>query len=212
MDALLTGLPAAARVALVHATAYSDDQQMMAYLARRLTAAGAQPILASPAHLRWGRGGAALEMDAWRGPVDLVVRFFPGEWLPELPPACGWKHFFAGGRTPVSNPASALLTQSKRFPLVWDKLATPLPTWRALLPETRDPRDAQWQDGDRWVIKPALGRVGEDVVVPGLIAPKDWPRLKRAVERHPGDWVAQRRFTATPFGLEGEPVFPCVGV
>lgn len=209
---LLAGSGACPRVALVHATAYSDDQQMMAFLARRLDAAGARAFLASPAHLRWRDGRAWLETDWCRGPLDLVVRFFPGEWLPRLPAACGWEHFFAGGGTPASNPASAVLTQSKRFPLVWDELVTALPAWRALLPETRDPREVRWQDRDDWVVKPALGRVGEDVGMPGLVAPQDRRRLEKAVARHPGHWVAQRRFVATPLQLNGTCVYPCVGV
>ena len=45
-------------VALVHATAYSDDQQMMTFVARRLEAAGVTAHLASPSHLRWRDGRA----------------------------------------------------------------------------------------------------------------------------------------------------------
>ena len=94
------------------------------------------------------------------GRSDFLVRFFPAEWLPNLPKPCGWKNFFGGCRTPASNPAYALLTQSKRFPLVWDRLVTGLPTWRRLLPETRDPREVGWRRDEGWVLKPALGRVG----------------------------------------------------
>src|SRR5262249_17224449 len=135
---------AGAVVALIHATAYSEDQQMMRYLAGRLEAAGLQTHLASPAHLRWPDQRARLDADWWSGPLDLVIRFFPGDWLGALPGATGWPALFAGARTPLSNPATAVLTQTKRFPLVWDELRTPLPTWRAHLPETRDPRDAPW--------------------------------------------------------------------
>jgi len=62
-------------IALVHATAYSDDQQMLTYLARALKASGATTHLASPAHLRWRERRAWLETDWWSGPLDLVVRF-----------------------------------------------------------------------------------------------------------------------------------------
>jgi hypothetical protein len=212
VEALVASAPAGAVVALLHATAYSDDRQMMTYLAQRLAGGGARPQLVSPAHLRWPGGRARLET-AWdRNPVDLIVRFFPAEWLPGLPRATEWPHYFARGLTPVSNPAAALLTQSKRLPLVWDDLATPLPTWRAVLPETRDPRHAPWRRDEGWILKPALGRVGEDVAIPGVTAPRDWRRLARAARLFPGHWVAQRRFETTRLQVNGTTLYPCVGV
>jgi glutathionylspermidine synthase len=199
-------------VALVHATAYSDDRQVMSYLAERLAAAGARPELVSPAHLRWERGRARLEAEWTRHPVDLIVRFFPSEWLPTLLRSTGWPHYFAGARTAMSNPAAALLTQSKRFPLVWPDLATPLPTWRAVLPETRDPRHTVRREPDGWVLKPALGRVGEDVAIPGLTPPADWRKAARAARRYPDHWIAQRRFESTGLPVNGATLYPCVGV
>jgi glutathionylspermidine synthase len=212
VEALLASAPAGAVIALVHATAYSDDRQVMSYLADRLAAAGARPQLVSPAHLRWSGGRARLETGWTSDPVDLIVRFFPAEWLPNLPRAAEWPRWFAGAATPMSNPGAALLTQSKRLPLVWDDLTTPLPTWRAVLPETRDPRHASWRGGDGWVLKPALGRVGEDVAIPGVASPRDWRRVSRAARLFPGHWVAQRRFEATRFQLNGTTLYPCVGV
>ena len=209
---LARALPVAPHVALTHATAYTDDRQVMTYVGRRLAEQGVRTSLVSPGHLRWRDGRAHLETDWARGPVDAIVRFFPAEWLSNLPSSCGWTSFFHGASTPVSNPGAALLTQSKRFPLVWDALRTPLPTWRALLPETRDPRDAVLRGGDDWVLKPALGRVGEDIAVPGVTGPKDRARIARAATRHPGQWVAQRRFVPTALRADGAELYPCFGV
>ena len=104
-DAVLAGLPHAARMALVHATAYTDDRQVMAYLARRLEALGARPSLVSPMHLQWRDGRAVMQRDAASGAVDAIVRFYPTEWMPDLPRACGWLSSLATTMTPVSNRA-----------------------------------------------------------------------------------------------------------
>jgi hypothetical protein len=198
-------------VALVHATAYPDDHQVMVYLARQLAAAGLRGEPVSPAHLRWRSGQAEIEADWRRGPAAAVVRFFPGEWLPHLPSSCGWPHFFAGGQTPQTNPGTALLTQSKRFPLTWPRLSTPLPTWKALLPETHDPRAVPWE-GDDWVAKPALGRVGEGIGLRGVTDARTCEEVRRAVRADPATWAVQRRFRPTPLTGAEETFYPALGV
>lgn len=210
-EAVSLATPPGAAVALVHATAYSDDRQVMVFLAREIEARGRRAVLAAPDHLRWKEGRAEVAAGWFAGEAGAVVRFFPGEWLPNLPRSCGWKHFFRGARTPVSNPASALLTQSKRFPLVWNRLETPLPAWRSLLPETRDPREADWRDGG-WVLKPALGRVGDGIGISGATTEAEWRPIRKAVRWYPRGWAAQRRFEAVPFESAEGPCFPCVGV
>lgn len=197
-------------VALVHATAYSDDRQSMASLGARLAALGVSSALAAPDHLEWSGGRAS-----FRGPeatgdrVGAVVRFYPAEWLVELPRRSGWENYIRSGATGLSNPATAMLTQSKRFPLVWDELSTSLPTWRALLPRTIDPRDARSLEG--LVLKPALGRVGEGVRVPGALRP-DAKKAAKWASRRPERWIAQERFeSAAVATCEGE-VHACVGV
>lgn len=199
-------------VALVHATAYTDDRQVLAYLGKKLAARGVRSSLVSPAHLRWRDGRATLVTESSSGDVDAVVRFFPAEWMPDLPGGCGWPSFFADTSTPVSNAATAILTQSKRFPLVWDSLRTRLDTWRALLPETFDPREVHWRGSDDWVLKPALGRVGEDIGIGGITPSKELERIAKSVRRHPDYWVAQRRFEATPVNIGRRPRYPSVGV
>lgn len=196
------------RIALVHATAYCDDHQVMAFIARILRALGACPLLVSPAQLTWRGGRAMVDGEA----VDVLARFFPAEWLPNLPRACAWRMHFVGATTPSSNPARAILTQSKRFPLVWNDLHAMLPVWRSLLPETRDPRDVSWRDDPEWVLKPALGRVGDGIGITGVTTAKDWNRIQRDVQWHPDRWVAQRRFEAIPLVLDGERLYPCIGV
>ena len=129
------------------------------------------------------------------------------------PAACGWKHFFRGARTPVSNPASALLTQSKRFPLVWDRLGTP-PAHLARAP-AGDPR-------------PARGGLAEGRRLGAQAGPRPRRGRHRPRRRHPRGGVAAHppgraplprlvggaaavRGRAAPGGRRGA-VYPCVGV
>jgi glutathionylspermidine synthase len=211
-DAVAAAVPAGSAVALVHATAYSDDRQVMVYLAREIEARGLRPVLTGPDHLRWAGGRVEVAGAAFSGPVAFLLRFFPAEWLPNLSRACGWQHFLAGSTIPISNPACALLTQSKRLPLLWDRLTTRLPTWRRLLPETRDPREVYRREDGDWVLKPVLGRVGDLVGVAGATEEKEWKRIRRGARWSPRHWVAQRRFIAVPFAAPEGDVYPCIGV
>jgi glutathionylspermidine synthase len=212
VNALLAGSDSVTRVALVHATAYTDDHQVMEYLARRLSQRGVVPMLVSPAELSWRDGRAYVRHDDSLVRVDRIVRFFPAEWLPNLSRRTGWRHFVRGGATAQSNPATALLTQSKRLPLVWDRLTTPVPTWRALLPETRDVRHAPWRSSDEWIVKPAMGRVGEMIGIHGVTDERTWKQIRRDVRWWPSHWIAQRRFEAIPVRVGDAMAFPCVGV
>lgn len=211
-DAVRERVGAGARVGLMHLTVYTEDRQIMLYLARLLEERGLAVCLLSPGQIRWRDGRAGVASDGYTGPLDLVVRFFPADWLPRLPATTGWGAFLVGGRTPVCNPAYAVMTQSKRFPLTWDRLTTPLPTWRTLLPETRSPRGVpDLADGD-WVLKPALGHEGLDVGIARVTAPGEWRRIRRAASWFPSAWAAQRRFDVTPLPTPDGPLFPCLGV
>lgn len=200
-------------VALTHATAYTDDRQAMEFLARALTGAGLRPVLAAPDHLRWEEGEAFLATDAFAGRVGAVFRFFPAEWLPALPRRCGWWHLLGAARMPLCNPGSALLTQSKRFPLRWPSLPFPLPAWERLLPPTFDPRRLPvGVEAADLVLKPALGRVGDSIRLAGVTPEKEARQIARWARWHPRDWAAQARFEAVPMGGPAGGLFPCIGV
>ena len=211
-DAALRAAGAGGRVGLVHATAYTDDRQVMMHLARALEARGLAAGLLDPTQVRWRGGRASAETSWFSGPVELLLRFFPAEWLPNVRAVGDWRSFFVRSVTPISNPGAAILVQSKRFPLVWDELAADLSTWRELLPETRSPRDADWRGDEGWILKPALGRVGEDVGLRGVVPQKQWEAIARSARWWPGDWVAQRRFEAVALEHEGAALHPCLGV
>ncbi|MGF1575893.1 MAG: glutathionylspermidine synthase family protein [Cyanophyceae cyanobacterium] len=202
-----------ARIPLVHATAYSDDRQVMEYLADRMREQGLEPCLIAPDQLSWPQGQALIKTDWICQPADALYRFFPAEWLPNLPQGSGWSHFFKDSHLPHCNPATALLTQGKRFPLVWEHLKTPLSTWRKLLPETRDPRQLT-QDDDRqdWVAKPVWGREGEDIIMSGILSDQQWQQTWNRIRRSPDDWVVQQRFQTLPIATPLGSCYPCLGV
>jgi hypothetical protein len=189
-----------------------EDHQVIAFLAARLRERGCRPHLAKPEQVVWRDGVAHLATPWHRGPLQAIVRFYQAEWVSRLPGKCGWRCFFRGGRTPAANPGLAVISESKRFPLVWEKLSTAMPTWRALLPDTRDPREAPWSRDDGWLLKTALCNTGDTVSVRAFMLPGEWHRTRFAVQLSPGNWVAQRRFESvpvpTPVGLR----HACVGV
>lgn len=201
--AIAAAVPAGSAVALSHATSYSDDRQVMEFIGERLVGHGLRPLLAAPDHLRWRDGGCRLGSDA----IAATLRFFPAEWLPSLPWRSRWRAE-ADSSIVRCNPLAALAIQSKRLPLVWDRLRAAMPTWRRLLPETVDPRAVVGDDRE-WVFKPALGRVGADVAVHGAVTDKQWATLVRSARRHHRHWIAQRRFRSVALA---DGAHACIGV
>jgi glutathionylspermidine synthase len=200
-----------ARIALVHATAYSDDRQVMTYLSRALASAGLTPLFVAPDHLRFSATGSECIAIGQEGPVHGIARFYPGEWLPELPRESGWNGFFTTP-LPCCNPPSALLTQSKRMPLVLDALGADAPAWRALVPCSAEPRAVGWRTSSEWVFKPTWGRAGEDVAVHGAVAPRLWRAALLNARMTPRAWVAQRRFASLPVAADDGPRHLTLGV
>ncbi len=192
-------------VALVHCTSYSDDRQVMELLACRLRELGVTIRPVAPDGLRWDGPRASF---ADQTPVGAIIRFTPAEWLSACPWRSRWWRFFGGGGTPAANPAAVVLSQSKRLPLLWDRLGVPCPTWRRLLPETREPRTVDPED-PAWIHKPAWGRVGDGITGPGFGEPRHRLTILRQVRRHPRHWLAQRRFASVPLDLAAH---LCLGI
>lgn len=219
VDAMLAGLEGATRdgaraptVALLHAPGFIEDLQVVSYLAGLLRARGAHAILAQPQHLVWREGHAHLETDWHRGPVDLVVRFFQAEWLSRLPRSVAWQPHFVGSRTPVANPGLAVLLESKRLPLVWDRLTTALPTWRALLPETRALRGLRGSGDASWVLKSAYSNNGDDVLHRETTPEVEYRKATRWMFLARGEWLEQRRFSSVPVATPWGDMHACLGV
>jgi glutathionylspermidine synthase len=195
-------------VALLVAAGFMEDHQVVSYLARVLRERGIEGWLANPQQLRWQSGQAHLDGQV----LGAIIRFYQAEWLARLPRRSGWPQLMVGGRTPVSNPASCLFGESKRFPLIWDRLRTSLPTWRRLLPETRDPRAVPWRTDESWLLKTSWCNTGDTVTIRGLCPPKQWRHAQWSATFWPGHWIAQRRFTPIPVACPDGLVYPCIGV
>jgi nucleoside-diphosphate-sugar epimerase/glutathionylspermidine synthase len=199
-------------VGLLHRAGCAEDRQTMLYLAQRFHEQDIPVCLLDGGQLGWRDGGAEACCDWHSGPLRLLFRFLPAEWLPDLPRAAEWGRIFAGGRTPVCNPGYAVLTQTKRFPLVWEQLANPLPTWRSLLPETRSPESVTDLEHGPWVLKPALGHEGYNVRMRRVTDAAAWQGILRAVRRRPAAWAAQRCFHVLPLATPEGLLYPCLGV
>jgi glutathionylspermidine synthase len=199
-------------VAFVHATAYSDDRQVMKFLARRFASHGMRTCLLSPSHFRWENGHAEIAASFAAGRPDAIVRFFPADWLPNLSDERCWKPYFHSAKIPLSNPGSAIVLQTKRFPLIWEALHTDLSTWRKMLPETREVAGLNGFLDDSWVLKPALGRVGEGIGIRGITPLDSFQKILHEAKRRPQEWVAQLRFAILPLSTESGEKYPCIGV
>jgi glutathionylspermidine synthase len=191
-------------IGLVHATAYTDDRQVMVFLQRELQRQGIASHLLSPADLDWRDGAAHAAGET----LDVLFRFFPVEWLPNLK-GSGWKGFFDATKTIQVNPGQAVISQSKRFPLTWAHLSHQPAQWVSLSPET-----IAWRPDvdDGWVCKPAFGRVGDGIGLHGATTVREWKEIRTARAKRPREWIAQRRFDAVPCTSESGRVYPCLGV
>ena len=204
-------LPPGSRIAFIHATSYADDRQVMQFLSDTFQANGFRTLFAAPDHLRFRDGKAYSVLDGETGPVDGIVRFFPLEWLENLPRGSGWQGYFSS-TTPACNHPAAVLTQSKRLPLVWAELGLEIPAWKALLPETREPKSIAKGNAD-FIYKPAFGRVGGGISIRGAIPERERQKIEEAAHKQKRLWVAQRMFRSIPLpSPEGEPLHLCVGV
>ncbi len=199
------------KIAFVSATSYSDDRQVMQYLSDYFSFKGLEPFNASPDHFKWIDNKAICIEEGYEGEVGGICRFFPLEWLVNLPKRAKWQKYYDTTTLSCNHPIS-LFAQSKRLPLIWDKLDVNHQTWSKLLPETKEPKMIDNKD-EKWIFKPALGRVGEGISIKEAISSKEYNQILKNVKKHPKEWIAQRKFESVPLKTEnGEQFHLCVGV
>ena len=200
-----------ANIAFIHATSYADDRQVMQFLGDRFIENGMNTIFAAPDHIKWVDKKAFCIVGGNECNIDGIIRFFPLEWFVTLPKTSKWKGYYDCETLSCNHPA-AILTQSKRLPLIWDKLDVKIPAWKELLPETKSPKTVNPKDAG-WIYKPALGRVGEGISIKEAISSKELSMIEKAVRRNSKDWVSQRMFESAPIkSANGENYHLCLGV
>lgn len=198
-------------IAFVHCTSYADDRQVMQFLSDYFEAHGYRTVFAAPDHIVWEDKKAVCIIEGKEGPIDGIVRFFPLEWMTNLPRWTDWRGYFDTVTVSCNHPV-AILTQTKRLPLVWDELGIDVSTWKKLLPETRDPKAVRPKE-DGWIFKPALGRVGEGISIKGAVTEKEMRRIEKMARRDHSNWAAQRKFASRPLtDANGDIYHLCVGV
>lgn len=194
-------------VVLLSSPGHPEDYQVTAGIAAALRHQGVSSLLAQPAQVTWRDGIASVGSIR----AGCIYRFYQGEWLYRVAPEIR-RPFFRSGRTPVCNPGSALLSESKRLPLLWSELSAATPTWRQLLPETTAPFLPGARSAEEWLLKPAFCNTGEAVFGAGLASRGH----RRLAQLHaliqPRRWIAQRRFQILPLSTPAGLVYPCIGV
>ena len=201
------------RVALLSAVGFVEDQQVTAFLAGQLQAHGIETFLVhDPSQFKWRDGIASVKRRQQEIELDVIVRFYQAEWLGKLPRHSNWETLLFDSRTSVTNPTLSLLTESKRFPLVWNHLSSRLETWRSLMPESQDPSNGNYEDDGSWVIKGSYSNNGDEVFVNEVMDVRTVAKISKLVKKNPKAWVLQRRFEIVPIDSDAGPLYPCVGV
>ncbi len=210
-NAIIKKVKAKGTIMLVHCTSYSDDRQVMQFLGDKLKQLGFRIIYAAADHLRFKNQEAFSILDGNKGKVDAIIRFTPLEWLIDIKPK-HWEGYF-DTITPSCNHPIAIFAQTKRFPLVWDQLEKQgirLSTWRQLLPETVEVKNAKHKND--YIFKPACGRVGEKISIKEACKEVEYRKIMADAKKHPKKYLAQKKFNSKPLiSEEGESFHVCLG-
>ena len=76
-------------------------------------------------------------------------------------------------------------------------------TWRALLPETLNVKDAKGKEG--FIYKPVYGRVGEFIGIKEACTKQEYKQILKEVKWSPKSYLAQKKFISQPLlGADGK--------
>lgn len=207
--------PGRGTVALLYATAYAEDLQVCALIERALTDRGVRCIRC-PATAPRHRGDAVY---VGATAVAALYRFFPLEYMDGQSNLDGLCTAVAAGQLRTLSSFAHIYSQSKlAFARGWarrdelhvaDQHALAAHTPLTLELEELDPEQLL-RERRQWVLKRALGRVGDEVFVGELCEDSDWGRLcqsvREAARATPLErWVVQRFVPQQPIATpQGE--------
>ena len=199
------------KIMFVHCTSYSDDRQVMQFIGDKLEKLGYKSLYGAADHLIFENKEAVSILDGYQGKVDFIFRFTPLEWLKDIKPKT-WGGYF-DTVTPSCNHPIAIFAQTKRFPLIWDELeknGIDLSTWKSLLPETLEVKNAKNRDG--FIYKPACGRVGEKISIEESCKKEEYNAILKDVRKNPKKYIAQKKFISKPLvDSDGNEFHVCLG-
>jgi len=197
-------------IAFVHATSYADDRQVMQFMGDYFVKRGYEALYLAPDHVRFKEKKAFSILEKEPKAVQGIIRFFPLEWLPELPFSSRWRDYY-DTLTPSCNHPAAMLTQSKRLPLIWDRLEAGHDLWKRLLPETKAVTGLDYNDPE-YIYKPVFGRVGGGITIKEAISEKEFRAIKKEAAKRPKEWIVQKRFQSMPVTAgDGASFHLCIG-
>ena len=197
-------------IMMVHCTCYSDDRQVMQFLGDKLTEMGYKVLYGAADHIRFKDNKAYSILSNNETELDGIFRFTPLEWLKDIKPK-RWSGYF-NTITPSCNHPIAIFAQTKRFPLIWDKLeenGIKLEYWKKLLPETLEVKQAKNKEG--FIYKPACGRVGEKISIKEACSDEEYQMILKDVKKHPKSYLAQKKFISKPLEIDNEEYHVCLG-
>jgi hypothetical protein len=187
-------------VALLFATAYAEDLQVAATVARALRQRGLRTILAPPTSPR-----LVGERLCVRGqPVDVLYRFFPTEGMAGQANVDDLSRAVASGRVRSFSAFSSLPTQSKLAMARAYEIDAASSDARARLERSVPPtftlgrylRAELLADRAGWVLKRDFGRVGDQVFVGSLLRDEEWQTVVDEALSYVATlqeiWIAQR--------------------
>ena len=198
-------------IMMVHCTCFSDDRQVMQYLADALEKEGYRIIYGAADHINFKEKEAYSILDNNQEKIDLIFRFTPLEWLIQMRTG-KWKGYFNCITTSCNHPIS-IYAQSKRFPFVWDdleKVGINMKMWKSLLPETLEVKNVGTKEG--FIYKPVYGRVGERISIKEACRGDEYIKILKDVKRHPKQYLAQKKFQSMPLKGDDETKYHiCIG-
>jgi len=208
----LAGLARGKAVGLVHATAYAEDLQICALLQRLLERRGVRALLVPPTAPRVRGGELVFRGEA----LGALYRYFPAEYMEGQENLDDVIAAVGSGAVRTITSFSHIYAQSKlAFARAWAHVGSLDAPSRASLDAyvaesydvTAVARESLVNERARWVVKRALGRVGDEVYVGPLCTDAEWAALVSEVLElcaRGQTWIAQRfvpqRAIPTPWG------------